>query len=68
MLTLWSVAKYADTSGNSEKSGVQFPIRVRVFPDLQFDSPVAIEESYFLERKEQGWRTLPEWRPYGTGA
>ena len=33
--TLWSVAEYADTSGNSQKSGVRLPSRrVRLFPDL----------------------------------
>ena len=28
---LWSVAEYADTSGNSEKSGVRIPLTPRTF-------------------------------------
>jgi hypothetical protein len=48
------VAEYADSSGNSEKSGVRVPSRrVHLFPDLRFASPVAIEESYFLDTESR---------------
>jgi hypothetical protein len=53
---------YADTSGNSEKSGVRVPTRrVRLFLDQGFASPVAKEESYFLDTESRGGKTLPEW-------
>jgi hypothetical protein len=52
--SFWSVAEYADTSGNSEKSGVRVPSRrVRLFPDQRFVSPVAEEESHFLDTESR---------------
>jgi hypothetical protein len=59
--TLWSVAEYADTSGNSEKSGVRVPSRrVHLFPDQWFGSPVAIEASYFRDTESRDGKALPE--------
>jgi hypothetical protein len=41
---------------------------VRLFPDLKFASPVAIEESYFHDTESRVRTILPEWPLCGMGA